>query len=76
MSPDEVRAEMAVDPYFAELADELKRRFAARLVWLKTGRIELGRPILHLPSPTISTEDVPAEYVEVIACPARSKRSV
>jgi hypothetical protein len=41
MTAEEVR--MAMGPEFCGLADELRERFGAKLVWLKSGALEIGK---------------------------------
>lgn len=43
MTADEVRSAMSIDAELLKLADALKDQFGARLVWLKTADVEIGR---------------------------------
>ena len=78
MTAAEIRAAMSVDPELLHLADALRERFGARLTWLKTADIEVGRP----PSgPRDTVEDLPVQivadqseqYAAAVPCPSRSK---
>ncbi len=47
-SSDEIRAELsAVDSPCLAFADALRQRFGAKLVWLRTERLEVGRDPLE-----------------------------
>jgi len=76
MTADEIRAAMSVDPELLSLADALRERFGARLVWLKTADIEVGRrpsePISTVVDPTSrSTPDAEEQYAVAVPCPSR-----
>lgn len=45
MTADEVRQAMAVDPEFVEFAEQMRERFGARLTWLKTPTVEIGKTL-------------------------------
>lgn len=43
MNAEDIRTLMAADPELLALANELRNRFDARLVWLKVGNVEFGK---------------------------------
>jgi hypothetical protein len=45
MTADDVRALMAADPDFLALADQLRSRFGAKLIWVKVGNVEFGKRV-------------------------------
>jgi hypothetical protein len=45
MTAEEVRAVMASEPELLALADALREKFGAKLVWLKTEAVEIGKPV-------------------------------
>jgi len=76
MTADEIRAAMSVDPELLSLADALRERFGARLVWLRTAGIEVGRrpsePISTAADPIWrSAPDDEEQYAEAVPCPSR-----
>lgn len=44
MTAEQVREALKVEPELLQLADLLRQRFDAKLVWLKTAEFEMGRP--------------------------------
>jgi len=45
MKAEEIREALKAEPKLLELAEILRARFDAKLVWLKTPQLELGRRI-------------------------------
>jgi hypothetical protein len=43
MTAEDIRALMATDLELLALAQELRKRFDAKLVWLKVGKVEFGK---------------------------------
>lgn len=78
MIADEIRAAMSVDPRLLHLADALREKFGARLVWLKTAHIEVGKrpsePTDMGADPIGRTaQDDEEQYAAAVPCPSRSK---
>ena len=76
MTADEIRAAMSVDPELLGLADALRAQFGARLVWLKTADIDVGRrpsePTSTAADPIWrSAPDGEEQYAEAVPCPSR-----
>jgi len=45
MTAEQIREAMAIEPELLKLADLLRERFDAKLVWLRTSEFEIGKPI-------------------------------
>jgi len=46
VTAEQIRKAMALEPEFLQLADLLREHFDAKLVWLKTPTLEIGKPIV------------------------------
>lgn len=43
MTAEDIRTAMAIDPEFLKLAEQLKERFGAKLAWLVTPTLVVGK---------------------------------
>jgi hypothetical protein len=57
MTADEVRQAMSADPAFLEFANALRDAFAAKLVWMKVGEVEIGRRPAYLEPLLVRTHE-------------------